>query len=149
VVVDAVSTHKVVRLPADLRGVTVIACNVDEARAWLRHHGQDWSGDDEELATRLRAAGADGVLLTLGEDGLVVADTSGVHRVRAARIVPVDVTGAGDALVAGTIAGVLAGLGLAEAAAIGTALAGHTIRTTETVLSRVPDEVVEALATHL
>jgi pseudouridine kinase len=147
VVVDAVSTPKVVRLPADLRAVTVLSGNADEARAWLRHHGHDPIGDDETLAARLHAAGAGGVLLTRGAAGTVVADASGVRRVPAPRIEPVDVTGAGDALVAGTIAALLAGADLTAAVVVGTALAGHTIRSTGTVLPRVPDDVVAALTT--
>jgi pseudouridine kinase len=145
VVVDAVSTPKVVRLPADLGAVTVLSGNADEARAWLRHHGHDPAGDDETLAARLHAAGPAGVLLTRGAAGVVVADASGVRSVPAPRIEPVDVTGAGDALVAGTIAALLAGADLTAAAMVGTALAGHTIRSTDTVLPRGPDDVVAAL----
>lgn len=105
--VDAVSTLKVVRLPADLTGIALFSCNRDEARAWLSEHGQPVAGTDRELAARLRTAGATAVLLTRGADGVVVADQHGVHELPAVQTPVLDVTGAGDALVAGTLAALI------------------------------------------
>lgn len=105
--VDAVSTLKVVRLPADLRGIDLLSCNRDEAQAWLGEHRQPMSGTDDELAARIQAAGAAAVLLTRGADGVVVADASGVHELPAVPADVLDVTGAGDALVAGTLAALI------------------------------------------
>jgi len=62
--VDVVSVPKVVRLPADLAGISVLFCNAHEARALLAYHGADSHGHGPELATRLQAAGAAGVVVT-------------------------------------------------------------------------------------
>jgi pseudouridine kinase len=144
---DAVSTHKVVRLPADLRGLGLLSCNQDEARAWLAHHAADpgvGSGlieDDVELACRLQAAGAAAVLLTRGAAGLVVVqgaldnvDGVRVEEIPAVPAVPVDVTGAGDALIAGTLAALIGGASLPDAARAGAERAARTVESPHSVL---------------
>jgi pseudouridine kinase len=142
VAVDAVSTVKVTRLPGDLSGVDLLFCNADEARAYLT----DPSGagvSDTGAAARLLDAGAGAVVLTRGAAGLVVADAAGVREHAAVPADVVDVTGAGDALVAGTLAALLAGHDLDEAAAAGARLAALTVASTESVrtdLVLVPEE---------
>lgn len=196
VAVDAVSTPKATRLPADLSGIAVLSCNADEARTWLRHHGgsrvdpnrvgearvdddsvtdglvADGLADDGPvdggpvdgdrvdddrvdarrvddglaLARRLRNAGAGGVLLTLGAAGVVVAQGDGERWLPAVPAAALDVTGAGDALIAGTLAGLLAGGSLADAVAVGTALAAHTVASPQSVLTSAPGDVLALLA---
>jgi pseudouridine kinase len=145
--VDAVSTRKAVRLPADLSGVSALFCNRDEAAAWLSQHGDPDGGDpdggDRKLAVRLRAAGAAGVVLTRGMAGLVVADADDVREVPAVPAAPVDVTGAGDALVGGTLAALLAGRELAEAAAFGALVAALTLESEHTVRPDLTMQLVE------
>lgn len=133
VAVDAVSTRKVVRLPADLRGLALLSCNLDEARAWLARHEFDPIQDDVALAQRLRAAGAGAVLLTRGAAGLIVVQDS-VDVIPAGPARPVDVTGAGDALIAATLASLLGGAGLAVAARAGAERAARTIESPFSVL---------------
>jgi pseudouridine kinase len=151
---DAVSTHKVVRLPADLRGLGLLCCNTDEALAWLAHHSAGREGgpdplgpdrvaselieDDVVLAARLQSAGAAAVLLTRGENGLVLVE-GGVDGVRVDEIpavpaVPVDVTGAGDALIAATLAALIQGASLSEAARAGAERAARTVESQYSVL---------------
>ena len=131
--VDAVSTPKAVRLPAALAGISLLFCNADEARALLARTGTGSDGGPE-LAGRLRAAGAAAVVLTDGARPVAVAAPDGSWQVPATPARPVDETGAGDALVAGTLAGLLAGRRLPDAVAAGTVLAaltaesGHTVR---------------------
>lgn len=134
VAVDAVSTPKVVRLPADLTGVGVLFCNHDEARALLGAHGHDDTGDDAQLALRLRATGAGAVVLTRGADGVVLAGPHGVRQVPAVPATVVDVTGAGDALVAGTVAALAAGRCLPDAVALGTLVAARTVASERSVV---------------
>jgi pseudouridine kinase len=112
----------------------VLFCNRDEARAWLAHHrpGEE-PADPAGLARRLVAAGAAVVVLTDGPDGVTVADADGVHAVAAVPARPVDVTGAGDALVAGTLAGLLEGLAPGRAVARGTLVAALTVESGRTV----------------
>jgi pseudouridine kinase len=130
---DAVSTAKVTRLPADLRGLGLLCCNLDEGRAWLTHHGLDPIEDDVLLARRLRAAGADAVLLTRGEAGLIVVDDL-AEEVPAAPARPIDVTGAGDALIAGTLAALIGGATLSAAARAGADRAARTVESLHSVL---------------
>lgn len=82
---------------AALHSVDILVVNETES-AWLADHlecGADAAG--------LRQALGVTVVRTLGGDGLDVATESGVHRVPARAVTPVDTTGAGD-----TFVGVLA-----------------------------------------
>jgi pseudouridine kinase len=147
VAVDAVSAPKVVRLPADLRGISVLFCNRAEALSWLALHtrGQvaEVGGDDGTLARRLHAAGAAHVVLTRGADGGLVAGEAGVTEVPSVPCDPVDVTGAGDAVVAGTLAGLLRGEDLPAAARRGMALASLTVASTESVRTDLSTRLLE------
>lgn len=115
---DAVSVAKSARLPQDLRGVAVLFCALDEAQALTGA-----SGPPEDLARALRARGGAAAVVTLGAEGLVVADEARVVRMAALPATVVDVTGAGDALVAGTVHRLARGAPLAEALLTGRALA--------------------------
>lgn len=141
VAVDAVSTPKVARLPRDLTGIAVLFCNHDEAAALLAAHGRDTGGDDAQLALRLREAGAGAVVLTRGADGVVLADTGGAGTVPACPATAVDVTGAGDALVAGTVAALAAGRSLADAVGVGTLVAARTVESEHSVVPDLPPGV--------
>jgi pseudouridine kinase len=132
---DAVSTHKVVRLPRDLSGLALLSCNRDEARAWLTRHGLPATGDDLALASALLEAGAGSVLLTRGAQGLVVAGEGLLAELPAVPASPVDVTGAGDALIGGTLAALIGGADLLSAAKAG---AERAARTVESELSVLP-----------
>ena len=57
----------------------------------------------------------------LGERGVLCADGPALHQVSVPAVVPVDTTGAGDCFNAGLIAGLLTGLALPQAAALGCA----------------------------
>jgi len=127
--IDAVSTPKVMRLPRDLTGVGLLFLNLDEARAFL---GEP-EASPEKAAARLRACGAERVILTLGEAGLVVADQSGACRVCAVRATITDATGAGDALIAATLTALLKGYPLTDAARLGTVAAALTVESTASV----------------
>jgi pseudouridine kinase len=130
VVVDAVSTPKVVRLAGNeggLRGIRLLFCNLDEARALLAALGQPSDGGPYALAQDLVALGARAVVLTLGVQGTVIAGVWGVRAVPAVASRVVDVTGAGDALVAGTLSRLVAGQTLDAAVRVGAAAAAFTV----------------------
>lgn len=103
---DAVSIPKASRLPADLSGVEILFCNLDEARVLLDER-QPW--DMQSAARALCAKGAAHAVVSAGADGLCYGnrESATVLRTRPAKIV--DVTGAGDAMIAGTLSGWLAG----------------------------------------
>jgi sugar/nucleoside kinase (ribokinase family) len=62
------------------------------------------------------------LVVKLGERGALCADVQGVRRVSLSPVTPVDATGAGDCFNAGLIAGLLQGLELSDAAALGCAV---------------------------
>lgn len=119
--VDAVSLAKAKKLPHDLTGVDVLFANLDEARALVGNVAP------EICAARLLERGADSVVITLGADGHVVADRKGVVFVGAQPTTVINVTGAGDALIAGTVYCLLDGLQLVEASEKGARLAALTL----------------------
>jgi pseudouridine kinase len=128
-VVVAVSAPKIVRLPADLTGVDILFCTQDEARAWIAARRAPLPADaaDAELAAELRAAGARHVVITRGPGGALALDGDGFVEVPTEPVAVVDVTGGGDALVAGTVAAIVEGADLPAAVRRGVRLAGLTI----------------------
>jgi pseudouridine kinase len=129
VAIDAVSVLKVMRLPRDLNGIGILFLNLDEARAFLSRS----SILPDEAAGTLLDCGAARVILTLGEGGLIAADRSGLTRLGAMTVQVVDATGAGDALIAGTLVALMNGSSLADAARMGTAAAALTLESAGSV----------------
>jgi ribokinase len=84
----------------------------------------DGPADAETVARRLLSTSRS-VVITLGGDGVIVADSTGVSHLEAQRVTVVDTTGAGDAFAGALAAALVAGRSLAEAAGAGTA-AGTT-----------------------
>lgn len=74
-----------------------LMANEHEAGLILAQLGLPATGTPEELATRLVGAGFASVVLTLGAQGALVADGSGVVPVASPRVRAVDTVGAGDA----------------------------------------------------
>jgi pseudouridine kinase len=130
--IDAVSTPKVMRLPQDLRDLGVFFLNLDEARAYLDRPEMS----PEAAANALLARGAEQVVLTLGDKGLVAADPSGIVKIGAIKAEIVDATGAGDALIAATLVAMLRDATLSTAARLGTVAAALTV---ESPVSVRPD----------
>jgi ribokinase len=73
----------------------------------------------EVAAQRLRAQGADVVLLTLGAKGVLLADGAGTTLLPALSVKAVDSTAAGDTFVGGFAVGLAEGLSLAQAVMLG------------------------------
>ncbi|TKB23246.1 MAG: carbohydrate kinase, partial [Mesorhizobium sp.] len=76
------------------------------------------------------------VIVTVGAHGFAVATESGVTTMHSVPAQPVDITGAGDAMIAGTLYKVLSGEPLAHAVRTGALLATLT---TESESSVHPD----------
>jgi pseudouridine kinase len=140
--VDAVSTARAQRLPRDLTGLDLLFLNLDEAASLL---GDDVGDDAGAAATALRKRGVDAVVLTHGAHGAVVADARGTAQISALPLTPVDVTGAGDALIAGTLFGLVTGHSLEKAVRTGTLVAALTLESPATVSRSLSRSVVEAL----
>jgi pseudouridine kinase len=129
---DAVSVAKSSRLPRSLQGVEIIFMNADEAEAFLGR-----SGTPATQALRLRGKGAASAVVTCGADGAAAADASGSFQLAAMPSAVVDVTGAGDSLIAATLWRLGAGDGLRPALRWGLAAAGLTVGTPTTVHPRM------------
>ena len=81
------------------------------------------SGGAPSVAAAVAALAAPGrrLAVKLGERGVLCADWPALHQVSVPAVTPVDTTGAGDCFNAGLIAGLLTGLALPQAAALGCA----------------------------
>ncbi|GAA3960263.1 ribokinase [Actinomadura viridis] len=102
--------------PAPLPGGLAELCdplvvNEHEAAFLLGHRGEP-----AVLAKELLGRGPRSVLVTLGADGALVADASGVTAVASPRVEAVDTTGAGDAFTAALCLRLARGDALADAA---------------------------------
>ncbi|NBJ13385.1 carbohydrate kinase family protein [Microvirga arsenatis] len=137
---DAVSTPKVMRLPRDLTGVGTLFLNLDEARAFMIQP----EAAAEDAAGALLACGAERVVLTLGADGLLAADPRGIERIAAVSARIVDATGAGDSLIATTLAALGKGCSLPDAARLGTAAAALTVESPASVRPDLSFALLEA-----
>jgi pseudouridine kinase len=111
---DAVSVPKASRLSGILGEISTLFLN--RAQAAVLDVGQCRSG-----------------VMTLGADGLVAWVASERRTMPALPATPRDVTGAGDALIAGTIFGLTDGLALFEAAKLGLAAAAITLEVPDSV----------------
>lgn len=146
--VDAVSVPKVTRLPRDLHGVDVLFCNADEAEALAAHHGWPMTGNTLDLAQMLHLHGAGHVVVTRGAAGVLVADELGTRFVPATAASVHDVTGAGDALVAGTLAMLATGALLDDAVLAGTLVAALTVESHYSVRPDLSAELMDSAALH-
>lgn len=145
-VLEPVSAPKAARLyreqGGDLSGLYLIKPDHAELRAM--------SGltDLAAGAARLLESGAEHVLVTLGREGSVLyrPNTPPLHT-PAPQTVVRDVTGAGDALVAGLCAGLLRGYGLPDAVRLGHTCAALTVASSESVPTGLTWDAVQA-GTH-
>jgi pseudouridine kinase len=132
IAINTVSVAKASRLPAGLHGIDLLFCNVIEAQAYLGSH----DASPELLAQALHARGAHTTVMTLGEAGAIVAGDMGHTRIATTPRTVADVTGAGDALIAGTLYALLNGAGEVDAVRAGMTVASFAVEAT-TPVSRV------------
>jgi len=128
-----VSAPKTDKLPASLEGATWLIANHKEAEA-LSKQDITSEGDYYRAAEVILARGVEKVVITRGEQGLIYYTNNG----EAGAIVPpsvpvVEVTGAGDSLMAGIIFGYLKGLSTEDACKIGLSCSLITLQTSDTV----------------
>lgn len=140
--IDAVSTVKARRLPRDLTGVDLLFLNTDEAAALLSQPRATSIDGALEAARALCARGAARAQVSMGAEGLAVAGIEGEAIIPAVAATVVDITGAGDAVVAGTVHSLLAGHPLPRAAAIGSLVGALTIETLGSVRADLSPELL-------
>lgn len=100
----------------------------------------------ERTLMALRQASGAPVVITRGEQGMLVSDPAptAVPGVRVPG--PLDTTGAGDSATAGAVLALTAGAALAEAALVGNLVASITIQQLATTGTARPDELFDRLA---
>jgi len=145
---DPISIVKAERFRGVLDAFEVIFPNAKEA-AVLSGRAVTRPEDVPDAAKEIRARGVTTVVVTLGEDGMYVEEASGGRFLMAVPPMHVrDVTGAGDALVAGFAYGMAAG-GKYEPAALGLAAASLTLETDESTAANLSVErIVERIETR-
>lgn len=141
--IDTVSLAKATRLPSDLSAIDVLFTNRHEASALV---GKD---DPFEAIEAIRARGTKSIVLTDGANGHWVADGDDLFHTPAASVALLDVSGAGDALIAGTLHGLLTCMPLVEAARYGAVLASLTIETDSDVVPNIDPDLFLAHAYRL
>lgn len=128
-----VSSPKIKNMPDDLRGVTYFICNRDEAETYLNTSFTQ-NSDYETAVKKLLEKGAANVVLTLGEEGVMVGNYQGIRQFKAEQIkAVVDVTGAGDAFAGAFLHGVLNGEELEESVQFALYNAAKTLQSDRTV----------------
>lgn len=117
-VADAVSIAKAQRLQGILDRLDLLFLNADEARCLA---GVASSASLKETAARLHAAGPEAVVITDGSRPVHLATAEDHTAIECPSVDIADVTGAGDALIAGTLAAIARGHPLLEAVRTGIA----------------------------
>lgn len=126
-----------------LQRTACVVCNVQEAGMLF---SEDYTGISPEelqemLEDRLIRSGIPRMVITMGEEGAVYAETGGNRGFcPAQRVDVIDTTGAGDAFFSGVTIGLTYGRTLAESCEIGTRLASSVISVKESVCPRFRPE---------
>lgn len=127
IAVDTVSVSKAKRLPYDLSNIDLLFTNKAEAASMLQENLGIKEKTLEELADLLRARGANEVFITDGSNGHLVSTSEDQFRVPALSTNVINVSGAGDALVAGVLYKLTTGATLRESSQVGAALSALTV----------------------
>jgi pseudouridine kinase len=141
---DTVSTPKSARLPRDLSGIDLIFSNYDEASAILGATDPSTRPSLTEAAVALCRAGAREAIVTRGAHGYAVASGDDVTEMRSVPAQPLDMTGAGDAMIAGTLFRLLGGAPLRVAAQTGALLATLTTESASSVHPQLSPQFLAA-----
>ncbi|MBR1457130.1 MAG: carbohydrate kinase family protein [Oscillospiraceae bacterium] len=128
-----------------LQSTDCFVCNAQEAGILFAADFEGWGPEElsEELAARVASARFPSMIVTMGSQGAVYADSKGNRGVCPAKPVRVrDTTGAGDAFCAGVAIGLTYGKSMPEAVDIGSRLASSVITQLENVCPRfLPQEL--------
>jgi pseudouridine kinase len=124
-----VSSLKIKKLPAQLHGVNFFIANEHEARTYTNMMKEDL----ESVCDQLLSLGCEKVVITRGKDGVVYKSKEEYGLIDAQKVDVVDVTGAGDAFIAGFLFGHWQNQTLKEACQYGMSCSIITLSTKETV----------------
>jgi pseudouridine kinase len=138
--VNTASAPKARRLPADLSGIDYLFLNDGESIGYLEERR---ASTPVRRAKALRERGAKNVILTLGERGTIVVTPETSFSIPVVPAAVRDDTGAGDALIAGTLRALILGRDIQDAVADGSLLAALTIESHATVCPNLSLELFE------
>ena len=124
IAIDAVSVSKATRLRSKLRDYCLIFCNLDEAEALLDQK----FNSSREAGKAMAAQTVQNSIITNGPHPLSVQTGTVVDLIEVPAVEVSSVTGAGDALIAGTLAGLVAGQSLMQAATQGISASADQLR---------------------
>jgi pseudouridine kinase len=140
---DPTSNKLAGRLCPYLDQLYMVAPNVAEANALCQ---AQIAGQDRDAAIagakHLVTLGVNIAIVTLAEFGVVYADSENSGHIPAIQTEVVDLTGAGDALTAAVIFGLLNDIPLDEAVGLGVSAASLTLRSRDTVRSDLSVELL-------
>jgi len=146
VAIDPASTTLAPRLRKHMADLALIRPNLAEAEVLCGHaiHGRM---EAMKAAKELVAYGVETAVIALGEEGLCYATAAGRGYIPAIRCEIVDYTGAGDALTAAIVYGLVNQLPIDEAMRLGVSAATLTLKCSDTVcpdlsLERLYDQLV-------
>jgi pseudouridine kinase len=139
--VDAVSVVKARKLRGVLPRISILFANLAQAASIA---DVESVSDAAQAAHVLRVLGVRAGVVTAGAAGIAVWAGDDVRRMAALPAVPRDVTGAGDALIAGTLYGVTAPRSLFDAAHLGLAAAAITVESGSTAAAHLTADLVSA-----
>jgi pseudouridine kinase len=139
--VDAVSVVKARKLRGLLPRVSILFANLAQAASVAEVEA---FADPAAAARVMRGLGACAGVVTAGARGIAVWSGDRVQTMAALPASPRNVTGAGDALIAGTLYGVSQGMPLAEAARLGLAAAAITVESGATNAGHLKAELLDA-----
>lgn len=145
VILDPVSVPKSERLRAVLgEGIDLITPNRAELSALTGLPTRNESQVEGAVA-RLRELGVGAVWVRLGRDGSLLVGRTGRWRFPSPDVDPIDVTGAGDAMLGAFCHALLRGDSRADAARYGHAAAALTVTSRSTVRPDLTDELIRSM----
>ncbi len=148
-IVAPVSSPKARRLPHHLVGVHVLIANLDEIET-ISGMTIDTMDDVPRACEILQQRGCRQIVVTLGKDGVLWMDESGVwDKIPADSVDVVDVTGAGDAFVAGFAYATSQSLSVKKSCQFASRLSRLTLQAKETVSSAITPHLAHTWLTDI
>lgn len=140
---DPTTATLAVRLSPFLSDLYMATPNVPEARVLCQEEFPEDDRDSAQAAAaQLVSLGVENAIITLAEHGVVYASEDTVGHIPAVQTQVVDLTGAGDAMTAAIIFGMLENIPLDECVRLGVTAATLTLRTRDTVRSDLSVELL-------
>lgn len=139
--VEPVSVPKARKLLSFRRAAPVFAITPN------RQQLEALAGEGDDAVSRLHALGFANVVLHRGEEGAVASDGTSLVKIDPVSVSAIaDVTGAGDAAVAGLVCGLLDGRSLAQSARLGQCAAAIKLSSAQSVASGLSRDSLLRLA---